>query len=207
MIEYYEQLMNEEQEELTEVIRLLYRQTFLLERKYERRTGRFVLNREFRIADRHLEFLKVYFAVAGITVRQSSSMGLIYLQGETLVGEKLPRLATIYLLILKLIYDEQMSQASASIQVYTSLGEINAKAGEFRLLRSAPSPTEIRRAVTLLKRYQILEPLDLLDDLSGESRMIIYPCVNAVLLGDDVRELLATFRMEDEAGEESVHGE
>ena len=30
MIEYYEQLMNEEQEELTEVIKLLYRQTFLL---------------------------------------------------------------------------------------------------------------------------------------------------------------------------------
>ena len=36
MIEYYEQLMNEEQEELTEVIKLLYRQTFLLERKYEK---------------------------------------------------------------------------------------------------------------------------------------------------------------------------
>ena len=30
MFEYYEQLMNEEQEELTEVIKLLYRQTFLL---------------------------------------------------------------------------------------------------------------------------------------------------------------------------------
>lgn len=82
MIEYYEQLMNEEQEELTEVIKLLYRQTFLLERKYEKKTGRFILNRDFRVADRHLEFLKAYFAVAGITVRESSHMGLIYLQGK-----------------------------------------------------------------------------------------------------------------------------
>ncbi len=201
MIEYYEQLMNEEQEELTDIIKLLYRQTFILERKYEKRTGRFVLNRDFRIADRHLEFLKAYFAVAGITVCESSHMGLIYLQGETLVGEKLPRLATIYLLILKLIYDEQMAAASTSIQIYTTLGEINAKAGEFRLLKSAPSPTEIRRAITLLKRYQIVEPLDLLDDLKGTSRMIIYPCVNAVLLGDDVRELLGTFSEEDEEAE------
>ena len=40
MIEYYEQLMQEEQEALTEVIQLLYRQTFLLERKYDRRAGR-----------------------------------------------------------------------------------------------------------------------------------------------------------------------
>ena len=198
MIEYYEQLMNEEQEELTEVIKLLYRQTFLLERKYEKKTGRFILNRDFRVADRHLEFLKAYFAVAGITVRESSHMGLFYLQGENLLGEKLPRLATDYTLILKLIYDEQMALASTSIQVYTSLGEMNARAGEFGLLRGTPSPTEIRRAITLLKRYQILEPLDLLDALDGDSRMIIYPSVNAVLLGDDVRELLRTFSDEEE---------
>ena len=198
MIEYYEQLMNEEQEELTEVIKLLYRQTFLLERKYEKKTGRFILNRDFRVADRHLEFLKAYFAVAGITVRESSHMGLIYLQGENLLGEKLPRLATVYTLILKLIYDEQMALASTSIQVYTSLGEMNARAGEFGLLRGTPSTTEIRRAITLLKRYQILEPLDLLDALDGDSRMIIYPSVNAVLLGDDVRELLRTFSDEEE---------
>lgn len=29
MIEYYEQLMNEEQQELTRIIKLLFRQTFL----------------------------------------------------------------------------------------------------------------------------------------------------------------------------------
>ena len=38
MIEYYEQLMNEEQQELTRIIKLLFRQTFLLEHKYEKRS-------------------------------------------------------------------------------------------------------------------------------------------------------------------------
>ena len=33
MIDYYEQLTQEEKEEITEVIQTLYRQTFLLERK------------------------------------------------------------------------------------------------------------------------------------------------------------------------------
>ena len=37
MIEYFEQLTQEEQEDLTDVIRLLYRQTFLLERKFDKR--------------------------------------------------------------------------------------------------------------------------------------------------------------------------
>lgn len=40
MIEYFEQLTQEEQEDLTDVIRLLYRQTFLLERKFDKRAGR-----------------------------------------------------------------------------------------------------------------------------------------------------------------------
>ena len=33
MIDYFEQLSQEEQEVITEVIQILYRQTFLLERK------------------------------------------------------------------------------------------------------------------------------------------------------------------------------
>ena len=37
MIDYYDELTQEEREELAAVIQLLYRQTFLLERKYEKR--------------------------------------------------------------------------------------------------------------------------------------------------------------------------
>ena len=35
MIEYYEQLSQEEKEEITEVVQTLYRQTFLLVRKFD----------------------------------------------------------------------------------------------------------------------------------------------------------------------------
>ena len=106
---------------------------------------------------------------------------------------KLPRLATLYLLVLKLIYDEQMESVSTSVNVYTSLREIHEKLGNYRLFKKQPALTEIRRAVTLLKKYQVIEPLDLLEDLKSESRMIIYPCINVVLMGDDVRCLLSSF--------------
>ena len=59
MIEYYEQLTQEEQEAVTEVIRTLYRQTYLLERKYDRRTGRMQYMKEYRVCSKHLEFLKI----------------------------------------------------------------------------------------------------------------------------------------------------
>ena len=106
MIEYYEQLSEEEQDDIKHVIQTLYRQTFLLERKFEKRTGRMVSVREYRVCSKHREFLEEYFAVAGITLQENLHMGVMYIQGETLWGEKLSRLATIYILVLKLIYDD-----------------------------------------------------------------------------------------------------
>ena len=122
MIDYFEQLIPEEQEGITEVIQTLFRQTFLLERKFDRRLGRMQYTHEYRVCSKHFEFLKLYFAAAGITLNENVQMGLIYIQGETLWGEKLPRLATIYLLILKLIYDEQMASVSSSSHIVTTLG-------------------------------------------------------------------------------------
>lgn len=193
MIEYFEQLMQEEQEALTEVIQTLYHQTFLLEQKFDKRAGRFRYEKEYRLCSKHIEFLKSYFAVAGITLQENAYMGLIYIEGETLWGEKLPRLATIYLLVLKLIYDEQMAVVSSSSHIVTTLGAVNGKAGEFRVLHGLPSITEMRRTVAILKRYQVIEPLDVLEELNETTRMVIYPSIHAVLKGNDIRELLAVF--------------
>ena len=83
MNEYYKELTQEEQESLSEVIQLLYRQTFLLERKYEKRSGRFQYRKEYRVCSKHMEFLKEYFAVAGITLKENVHMG-----GRDAVGRK-----------------------------------------------------------------------------------------------------------------------
>lgn len=111
MITYYDELSQEEQQEVRDAIQLLQKQTFILERKYDRRVKRLQFNREFRICNKHLDFIREYFAIAGVEVQENSQTGIIYLRGESLVGDKIPKLTTLYVLILKLIYDEQMSAA------------------------------------------------------------------------------------------------
>ena len=201
MIEYFDLLPEEEQQQLTEVIQTLLRQTFVPERKYEKRTGRITFNREYRILSKHLEFLKAYFKIAGMEVLENVSNGVIYVRGEGIAPERLSKLATIYLLILKLIYDEQMASASTSINIYTTLGELNERVGSFNLLKDRPSLTEIKRTLTLLKKYQQIEVLDPLEELEAETRIIIYPCINMVLLGEEVKHLLESFQ-EDIVSEE-----
>ena len=160
--------------------------------------------KEYRTCTKQLEFFKAYFEVAGITLRENVHMGVIYIQGEQLWGEKLPRLATIYLLVLKVIYDEQMQTASSSSHVVTTLGAVNRQAGEFHVLMSLPSISEKRRPIALLKKYQIIEPLDVLEELTEETRLVIYPCIHTVLLGDDLRALLETFCEEVTIGDETT---
>ena len=85
----------------------------------------------------------------------------------------------------------------------TTLGAVNGKAGEFHVLKSLPSITEMRRTIALLKKYQIIEPLDVLEELN-ESTRLSSTCIHTVLLGDDIRELLATFSEEDQIGDEAA---
>ena len=211
MLPYINELSQEEQEKLQEMIRRLFRQTFLLERKYDKKAGRMVADKDFYFADRHMDFLKDYFAAAGICLEQNTELGTIYLTGETTMGERIPKLATIYLLLLKLIYDEQMAAVSSSVNIVTTFGELNGKVGEFRLSRSLSSLTEIKRAFAFLKRYQMVELMDALDELGENTRIIIYPCINLVLMREDVLKLLQSFGEDgDEEGnaeEEGIIGE
>jgi len=57
-IPYYDEQMGQTKQEITDLIRLLLRQTFLLERKYDKKTGRFQYTKEYRSCSLHLEFIR-----------------------------------------------------------------------------------------------------------------------------------------------------
>ena len=200
MLEYISRLSGADQERMQAVLSQLYRQTFLLERKYDKRAGRLVLNQDYYFCEQHMEFLKDYLEAAGIFMERNTELGAIYIQGQALLGERLPKLATIYLLLLKLIYDEQMAAASSSVNIVTTFGALSARAGEFRLTRSLSSVSEIRRALAILKKYQMIEPLDALEELNEGTRILIYPCINLLLMREDIKKLLAVFG--EEAGQD-----
>ena len=98
---------------------------------------------DYRICSQHLEFLQDYFEIMGVSLRENVQDGIIYLQGESLVGDKMTRTATLYLLILKVIYDEQMASVSNSSQVFTTLGDMNEKLGGFGLIERPVSYTHL----------------------------------------------------------------
>lgn len=200
MFERYEELNQQEREQMQDVIRRLLAQTFLPERKYDKKYGRMIPDRAYDFCDRHMEFLTDYFAVAGITLCRDTDLGTIYLQGAEGTGERLTKLATIYILLLKLIYDEKMAAVSSGISIITTFGELSGKAGEFGLFKALPSVTEVKRAFALLKRYQMIELLDVFEEQNENTRILIYPCINLVLMREDIQKLLDVFSGEETKG-------
>ena len=92
--------------------------------------------------------------------------------------------------------------------IVDSVRDINA--GMRGLLKIGMIYSNISIALQYLKEFRaqypqvelyvrLGSPGDLLEDLNSESRMIIYPCINVVLMGDDARQLLAFF---DESAED-----
>ena len=197
MLAYIKELSTQEQEEMREVLSRLYRQTFILERRYDKRAGRMVINKEYYFCEKHMEFLKEYLETAGISIQENTELGTIYIQGEPVMGERLPKLATIYLLLLKLLYDEKMAEVSASINIVATLGELTVKAGEFGLIKNLTSQAEMKRALNVLKRYQLIEVMDSMEELDNQTRILIFPSINVVLMREDILKLLIVFSAEE----------
>ncbi len=205
MISYYDELNEEERLQVTEIIQILYNQTYVLDRKYDRKTERYVMNRDYRLCERHMEFLQEYFKIAGVELRENRQFGIFYLQGTEVIGEKIGRIATLYVLVLKMLYDEKVNLASTAMQVYTTIGEIHDKITLFHLWdRSNPRYlTQMREAIRLLKRYQIIDTFDNGQDLEGDSKVVIYPTIHLLLRGESIREILEKFAEDGDAGEAS----
>ncbi len=203
MFPYYNELLDEEKDELREVIKTLYHQTYILERKYDRKTERYLPNRMYRICERHLDFLKEYFKIADIDLLENRQYGIMQIVTQNLQGDKLSRLTTIFLLLLKLIFDEQMNTASSSIHVYSSLNEIYDKIQLFRLWNSKSiSPTELRKTMAALKKYQVIEIMDELGELDGDTRFIIYPTINLLLDSQAIGAIIEQYQEEGEVIED-----
>lgn len=199
MFEYYNQLLDEEKEELTSLIKTLYNQTFILDRKFDKKTGRYQLNKMYRVCERHYEFLREYYKIADMDLIENRQYGIMALKSHTLQGDKLSRLTTLFILLLKLIFDEQMNTVSNSAQVYTTLEEIFEKLKLFRLMYSKTiSPTELKKTITALKKYQVIEILEDSMELDGTTRLMIYPTVSLILNGQSIQGIIEQYQENEE---------
>lgn len=207
MIDYLENLSVTEAEKLRKTISSLFRQTCILQEKYDPVTLVPSDNEQYEICGRHKEFIEQYLAVLGCEMIHDTQEHIYRLVGEGVEAVSLSKTTTILFLLTKMIYRDKIMGQSLEATV-TNLEEMREYGKNTNLLNQKLTDGEWKEALALMKRHQIIEYPGALRDLEDQTPIYIYSTIQLYCSSSMINELLALYQEEekpDERGKEDLH--
>lgn len=153
---------------------------------------------------------KTYLEVLGYRLEINEELGVIQLTNDYNYNRlNLKLYESVILLILRILYDEKKRELSVSDEVIINLGDIQDKYLSLQIREKMIDKTTMRNALSMLRRFQIIETLD--RDLGNEeSRILIYDSILMAVRIDDIRkayEKLEIYRKGKQTDEETDENE
>ena len=209
MFEYMENVSQNEAENIKKTIQDLFRQTCILQEKYDPVTLVPSDNEQYEICNRHKDFMESYLAVMGCEMVHDSQEHVFRLVGDGAEALTLSRTSTIIMLLTKMIYRDKIMGQSLSATV-TNLEEYREYGKNTNLLNQKLTDGEWKEALSLMKKHQVIEYPGALRDLEDHTPIYIYSTINLYCSSAMINELLKAYREEadtDEAGtvEENIY--
>lgn len=198
MFSYMENLPPSEAEQIKKTIQDLFRQTCILQVKYDPVTLAQRDNRRYQVCVKHREFLSDYFAVLGCELVHDPQEHIFRLTGEGVVTEKLNLLTTKILLLLKIIYRDKIMGAGL-MPTITSLKEIRKYGVETNLITQKLTTLEMNDSLSLLKRHQIIELPSAISNLEDDSPIYIYSTIHILCPTADINAIVKEYAKDIDA--------
>ena len=111
---------------------------------------------------------------------------------------------SIFLLILRILYDEKRRELSVSDEVIINVGDIHEKFLSLKIRDKMIDKTTLRNAISTFRRFHLIEVLD--RDLTNEdARIILFDAILMAVRVEDIRnayEKLEKYRKGDRTNEE-----
>lgn len=200
MIDYLENLPVTEAEKLRKTIGNLFRQTCILQEKYDPVTLVPSDNEQYEICNRHKDFIEDYLSVMGCEMVHDAQEHVFRLVGEGAEAVILSRTSTIILLLTKMIYRDKIMGQSLSATV-TNLEELREYGKNTNLLNQKLTDGEWKEALSLMKKHQVIEYPGALRDLEDHTPIYIYSTINLYCSSAMINELLEAYREEADTDE------
>ena len=207
MEQYLESLSVTEAEKLKKTILSLFRQTCILQEKYDPVTLVPSDNEQVSICRTHRNFIENYLSVLGCELLYDSQERIFRLVGEGVEAEVLSKETTIIVLLIKMIYRDKIMGKGLAATV-TNLEEIREYGKNTNLLNQKLPDGEWKSALAIMKKHQIVEYPGALRDLEDDTPIYIYSTINLYCSSALINELIEAYReenAEDEAGKEDIY--
>ena len=154
---------------------------------------------------KHREKFRDFLDVLGYRMEINEEYGVIQLTNPQNYNHlNLKLMDSVILLILRILYDEKRRELSITNEVIVNLGDIQDKYLSLKIRDKMIDKTTMRNALSLFKRFQLIEVLDK-DYSKEETRILIYDSILLAVRVDDIRqtyEKLELYRKGKNANEE-----
>jgi len=147
----YDQLSDREKQQFSETVNLLLAKTYLV---YERDSDR----RHYRFVEKNLKLFTEYLEMARWSLHlQKDYMAIQLYNMEEHNRYNFSLQETIFLLILRLLYDEKRRDLRLTQQVLVNGWEIQNKYMALQIKNRLPSREDTRRILKLFNTYSLLD--------------------------------------------------
>ena len=202
MVTYMEELSVTEAENLRKTIAKLFRQTCILQMRYDPVTLVPRDNLDCEICARHKNFIEDYLSVLGCELLHDPQERVFRLAGEGVETERLSLTATIIILLVKMIYRDKILGEGLNATV-TTLMEIREYGKNTNLLNRKLTVAEWREALYLMGKHQMIELPGAVKDVEDDTPIYLYGTINLYVSATDINALVEEYG-EEAAGDETV---
>ena len=200
MFTYLEEQTVTEAEQIKKTIQALFRQTCILQVKYDPATLTPRDNPQYEMCARHRNFIADYIEVLGCELVHDAQEHIFRLSGEHVPQEKLSLTSTVILLLVKLIYRDRIMGEGLNAPL-TTLKEIREYGKNTNLITEKLTQTQWREALYLMKMHQIIDVPGAVKDMEDDTPIYIYSTGNLFVTAADINTLIDESREEEEEHE------
>ena len=197
MFKYLEELAVTEAEQVQRVIQALFRQTCILQVKYDPVTLTPRDNPQYELCARHRNFIADYVEVLGCELVHDAQEHVFCLVGEHVPQEKLSLTSTVILLLVKLIYRDRIMGEGLNAPL-TTLKEIREYGRNTNLITEKLTQAQWREALYLMRTHQVIDVPGAVRDVEDDTPIYIYSTVNLYVTAADINALIEEYRGEEE---------
>ena len=192
MFEYMENVSQGEAENIKKTIQDLFRQTCILQVKYDPVTLTQHDNPKYQVCLRNREFISDYLEVLGCELIHDPQEHIFRIAGEGVIVERMSLTTTKLIIIMKLIYRDKIMGEGLNATT-TTLAQIREYGRNTNLIDRRLTAQEWNDALVLMKTHQMIEVPGAIANLEDNTPIYIYNTVNIYFSAMDINELVTQY--------------
>lgn len=201
-LEKYQKLSSIDRDKFGELANELLNKNFILAYHYDNKNRIRRPNSNYNFIVRNFEIFENYFAMTHYKLERDDNYHVISLSNELGYNhQKMDKYTTLFLLTLRLMYDEAKEQSATSEVVYTTTSQIIYKMIDLKLIDKKPTIKSTVDVLRFMASHNIITKIDKsFDDFSAN--LVILPTILFVISNEKINAIFQIMFKRDENGNE-----